>query len=185
MDLFEKLRAVALKQSKDGEFPVWLLADILEIADAPDSFADKVHLVEILIAQIGDYDPYAGAGCFGTSVGAGAIQATLHQIQHNDLSSHEKKCELFAYCQFFSDNMKNLPKAAEYIKQKLCLDDYESCNRFRIFKESGGENIPPYHDPTDVDEVKKALQCLEKNRSSNDNNLRPCDQKLSKGDKPN
>ena len=30
MDLFEKLRAVALTQSKDGKFPVWLLADILE-----------------------------------------------------------------------------------------------------------------------------------------------------------
>jgi hypothetical protein len=167
MDRFEELRAVALKQSTEGEFPVWLLADVLGIAGSPDRYADKIHLVEILIAQIGAYDPYAGAGCFGTSIGVGTIQATLYQIQHPD--SHKKTCELFAYCQFFSDNMKNLPKAAEYIKHKLCLDDYESCNRFKIYRESGGKNILPYHDPTDVEEVKKALQCLERSRSSNDN----------------
>ena len=90
MDLFEELRAVSLKQSKDGEFPVWLLAEILGIADASDRYADKIHLVKNLIAQVGDYDPYAGAGCFGTSVGAGTIQATLHQIQQSDLGNNEK-----------------------------------------------------------------------------------------------
>lgn len=62
--------------------------------------------------------------------------------------------------------MIDLPKAAEYIKNKLCLDDYESCNRFRIYKESVGEKIPPYHDPTDIDEVKKIMQCLERSMSS-------------------
>ena len=96
MDLFEELRAVALVQSKEGEFPVWLLADILEIAGAPDHHSDQVHLVETLITQISDYDPYAGAGCFGTSVGIGTIQATLHQIEHQDHTNGKKTCELFA-----------------------------------------------------------------------------------------
>jgi hypothetical protein len=91
MDPFEQLRAVALKQSMEGEFPVWLLADVLTIVDNPECYADKVHLVEILIAQIGDYDPYAGAGCFGTSVDAGMIQATIHQIRHNAHGGHEIK----------------------------------------------------------------------------------------------
>ena len=115
MDLFENLRAVALQQSKDGEFPVWLLADILEIADNPGRYVDKVRLIEILIAQVGDYDPYAGTGCFDTSVGSGTIQSTIHLIQHNAPGNSGKKCELFACCQFFMDNMKDLPKAAEYI----------------------------------------------------------------------
>jgi hypothetical protein len=161
MDLFENLRAVALQQSRDGEFPVWILADILQIADNPDRYADQVGLIEILITQIGDYDPYAGAGCFGTAIGAGTIQATIHQIQNDGGGGRGKRCELLACCQFFSDNMMNLPKAAEYIKNKLCLGDYESCNRFRIYKESGGTNVPPYYDPADADEVKKALQCLQ------------------------
>jgi hypothetical protein len=80
MNLFEVLRAVALQQSAGGEFPVWLLADILKIADSPDCYADKVNLVELLIAQVGDFDAYAGTGCFDTSVGAGTIQITIQKI---------------------------------------------------------------------------------------------------------
>jgi hypothetical protein len=169
MELFENLRAVALQQSRDGEFPVWLLAHILEISDNPGRYADQVHLVGILIAQVGDYDPYAGAGCFDTSVGPETIQSTIRQIQHNASSNVLKTCELFACCQFFNDNMQGLPKAAKYIKNKLCLDDYESCDRFRIYKESDGEKVPPHHTSTDAAEVKKALQCRERIISSNDN----------------
>jgi hypothetical protein len=69
-------------------------------------------------------------------------------------------CEIMACCQFFNDNMGSFPKTAAYIKQKLCLGDYESCNRFRIYKEFGGENIPPDLDPVDTEEVKKVMQCL-------------------------
>jgi hypothetical protein len=162
MDLFENLRTVALQQSRDGEFPVWLLAEILEIAEHPDRYADQLHQVETLISQISDYDPYASAGCFGTSVGPGTIQATIFLIQNHAGSGRGKKCDLLKCCQFFNDNMKNLPKAAEYIKNKLCLGDYQSCNRFRIYKESGAAGVPPYGDSGDADEVKKALECLRK-----------------------
>lgn len=75
-------------------------------------------------------------------------------------------CELNAYCQFFKDNMKNLPMAAETIKKRLCFGDYESCNRYRIYKEFGGENVPPFLDPNDADEVIKAIQCLRKKQES-------------------
>jgi hypothetical protein len=73
-------------------------------------------------------------------------------------------CELMEGCQFFNDNMKSLPKTAEYIKIKLCLGDYESCSRFRIYQEYGGENIPPYLDHGDAEEVRKATQCLRKKK---------------------
>jgi hypothetical protein len=69
-------------------------------------------------------------------------------------------CELMDCCQFFNDNMKNLPKTAEYIKAKLCFGDFECCNRFRIYKEFGRDNIPFGLDPFDVEEVKKIIQCL-------------------------
>lgn len=69
-------------------------------------------------------------------------------------------CDLTEACQFFKDNMKDLPKAAEYIKNKLCFGDYESCSRFRMYREYGGENIPPYLNPDDTEEVKKAARCL-------------------------
>lgn len=71
-------------------------------------------------------------------------------------------CELTACCQFFNDNMKNMPKTEEYIKKRLCFSNFELCNRFRIYKEFGGENIPPGLDPDDTEEVKKIIQCLKK-----------------------
>ncbi len=71
-------------------------------------------------------------------------------------------CELTSYCQFFNDNMKSMPKAASYIKEKICFGDYESCNRYRIFKEFGGVKIPSDLDPSDSEAVKKVLICMGK-----------------------
>jgi hypothetical protein len=65
---------------EEDEFPTWLLTDILAIADKPERYIDKVHLVELLITQIGNFDAYAGAGCFDTSVSAETIGATIRQI---------------------------------------------------------------------------------------------------------
>lgn len=69
-------------------------------------------------------------------------------------------CELVECCQFFKDNMKDLPKAAEYIQSKLCFGDYQSCNRYRIYKESGGENVPFALYPDDQEAVRKVKQCM-------------------------
>lgn len=75
-------------------------------------------------------------------------------------------CEIVAYCQFFNDNMKNLPKTAEYIQNKLCYGDYKSCNRFKIYKESGGADVPFDLNPSDTEEVKKAMRCLRERQLS-------------------
>jgi hypothetical protein len=80
MELFEKLRAVALRQNLDNEFPSWLLAEVMTIADEPDLHEEKVHLIELLIEQIDNFDPYAGTGCFDTSVGAETIQSTIRRV---------------------------------------------------------------------------------------------------------
>ncbi|MBT0666449.1 hypothetical protein KI809_19245 [Geobacter pelophilus] len=80
MELFEKLRAVALQQNLDNEFPSWLLAEVMTIADEPDLYEEKVHLIELLIDQIDNFDPYAGTGCFDTSVGAETIQSTIRRV---------------------------------------------------------------------------------------------------------
>lgn len=75
-------------------------------------------------------------------------------------------CELTECCQFFADKMESFPKAAEYIKLKLCLGDHTSCNRFKIYKEFGGENIPLGLYPDDNEEVKKIIKCLRKKHES-------------------
>ncbi|TSK07330.1 MAG: hypothetical protein FPO08_12040 [Geobacter sp.] len=69
-------------------------------------------------------------------------------------------CELVECCQFFKDNMKDLPKAAEYIQNKLCFGDYQSCNRYQIYKENSGENAPFELCSDDQDAVRKVKQCM-------------------------
>jgi len=69
-------------------------------------------------------------------------------------------CEIVECCQFFKDNMRDLPRTAAFIQNKLCFGDYESCNRYRIFKETGGENVPFDLHPDDVEAVKKVKQCI-------------------------
>jgi len=56
MELFEELRAVALRQNLDNEFPSWLLSDVMTIADEPELSGEKTHLIELLIDQISDFD---------------------------------------------------------------------------------------------------------------------------------
>lgn len=80
MDPFEELRIIAIRQNTSWDFPSWLMADVLSIADSPEKYGDTVLLVEKLIDQINEYDPFAGTGCFDTSVGIEAIQATIRKI---------------------------------------------------------------------------------------------------------
>uniref|UniRef100_A0A831UC78 Uncharacterized protein n=1 Tax=Geobacter metallireducens TaxID=28232 RepID=A0A831UC78_GEOME len=81
MDLFEELRTVAVRQNQEGDFPDWLLSDVLAIADDPGKHGESLPLVETLIAQIRDYDPFAGTGCFDTSVGIEQIRATIRRLR--------------------------------------------------------------------------------------------------------
>jgi hypothetical protein len=55
--------------------------------------------------------------------------------------------------------MKNMPKAEDYIKKRLCFGDYASCSRYMIYKEYGGGSIPRDVDP-DSEEVEKIIKCL-------------------------
>ena len=71
-------------------------------------------------------------------------------------------CELMNCCPFFVDNMKDMPIGAEYIKKKFCFDSYASCNRYLLYKEFGGENIPHDLNPGDYEAMKKVLHCLQK-----------------------
>lgn len=83
MDRFKDLRYAAYKQSEEGDFPSWLLADILDITGDPERYAGQSELVELLLTQVNNFDSYADAGCFSTCVGASTIEATIRQIMNN------------------------------------------------------------------------------------------------------
>ena len=69
-------------------------------------------------------------------------------------------CEIEDCCHFFRDNMQNLPKTAEYIRNKLCFGDYGKCNRYRTYLEFGGRDVPFDLFPEEADEVKRITECL-------------------------
>jgi hypothetical protein len=55
--------------------------------------------------------------------------------------------------------------AAEYIQSRLCNGDFESCNRFKIYKEFGRDCLPPHLNPDDSEEVTKVMECLRRKKS--------------------
>lgn len=77
---FEDLRRKILQLQEEDDFPLWLLPDISKIAEAPERFSDKGNLVRQLLAQMENYDPYAGAGCFSESSSIEDIQRTLRSL---------------------------------------------------------------------------------------------------------
>lgn len=155
---FENLRIVVIEQNLVGEFPEWLLADVLDIADNPEKYGDNIPLIEKLIAQINEYDPFAGAGCFDSSVGIEAIQATIGKIKiQRDAGM---PCEILECCQFLNTQTKGMPKTVEYIRNNVCFGKFESCVRFQNYKKSAGEHIPLELYPHDTEEVKKIVRCL-------------------------
>ena len=77
-------------------------------------------------------------------------------------------CELLACCQFFKDKMNDLPKSADYIRKKLCLDDYKSCKRYQAYVSMGKEQASLISFSDEVEDAKKAMNCLHNSRSKSD-----------------
>ena len=62
MSVFEELKREVMLQHDRGSFPEWLLPEILKIVENPNRFACSEQLVQTLLNQIRDFDPYAGGG---------------------------------------------------------------------------------------------------------------------------
>lgn len=71
---------MAKRQSEEGDFPLWLLTDVLAIAGDARRFAGETDLVKLLVRQVAQFDTYAGAGCFDDSVSADTIATTIREI---------------------------------------------------------------------------------------------------------
>lgn len=81
MNPFDELGTIATRQCEDGDFPTWLLAEVMIIANNQDLYGDRVQLIETLTAQISNFDLFAGTGCFDTAVGTETIRSTIRQIK--------------------------------------------------------------------------------------------------------
>ncbi len=80
-EVFKQLQQALDAAQQEGDFPDWLAADIQTILSQPQNYPDKEALISTLTEQIGDYDPYAGCGCFSDSCGISDLERTLKQLE--------------------------------------------------------------------------------------------------------
>ncbi|QWV97349.1 hypothetical protein KP003_19460 [Geomonas nitrogeniifigens] len=80
MELLREIAETARRQHEEAGLPSWLVAQVDELASAPCAVKDPADLA-LLLRQLEEFDSYAGAGCFGDSVSAATIQATLHRLR--------------------------------------------------------------------------------------------------------
>ncbi|MBN2081151.1 hypothetical protein JW859_02970 [bacterium] len=52
------------------------------------------------------------------------------------------ECECLAKCPFFNDKMQGMDGTATMVKRRYCLDNYENCARYIVFKQLGREKVP-------------------------------------------
>lgn len=80
-DVFKQLQRTLGTAQQKGDFPDWLAADIQTILSQSEKYSDQKVLISTLAAQIGDYDPFAGCGCFSDSCGISDLERTLKQLK--------------------------------------------------------------------------------------------------------
>jgi hypothetical protein len=60
-DIFRELEEVTVEQYDHHDLPKWLADPVLMVARSPELYQGKEYLVEILSAQVREYDVYAEA----------------------------------------------------------------------------------------------------------------------------
>ncbi|MFA5701826.1 MAG: hypothetical protein WC913_11175 [Desulfuromonas sp.] len=78
--LFKELEEATLEQHIHGELPQWLADPVLEVARNPHQYAESEYHVEMLLAQVREYDVYAEAGCCKWAYDHEDIKRTLRWL---------------------------------------------------------------------------------------------------------
>lgn len=79
--LFRELEEVTIKQYEQKDLPKWLADPVFEVARNPEKFQGKEYLVEILVAQVREYDIYADTGCCKWAFDHEDIKRTLRWLE--------------------------------------------------------------------------------------------------------
>lgn len=80
-DLFRELEAATLEQYEHCDLPKWLADPVLMVARSPEAYGGKEYLVEILLAQVREYDIYAETGCCKWAYDQEDIKRTLRWLE--------------------------------------------------------------------------------------------------------
>ena len=67
------------------------------------------------------------------------------------------ECECLPQCPFFNDKMADKPAIAGLMKKQYCLDKFENCARYMVFKALGREAVPANMFPNQKDRAVELL----------------------------
>lgn len=81
MNLFEELAEATNQQYLHGDLPKWLADPVLAVARSPERYQGKEYMVEILLAQMREYDVYADTGCCKWAYDHEDIARTLRWLE--------------------------------------------------------------------------------------------------------
>lgn len=80
-DIFRELEEVTVEQYDHADLPKWLADPVLMVARNPEAYQGKEYLIEILVAQVREYDVYAEAGCCKWAYDHEDIKRTLRWLE--------------------------------------------------------------------------------------------------------
>ena len=77
----ELMNRVLIAARSHEDLPETVTDQIVRLAQLPERLAGRGHLLQTLLDQLADYDPYAGVGCFGSGTTLEQIRQTLAEIR--------------------------------------------------------------------------------------------------------
>lgn len=81
MSVFDELEEATNQQYLHGDLPKWLADPLIAVARSPELFQGREYLVEMLLAQVREYDVYAEAGCCKWAYDHEDIARTLRWLE--------------------------------------------------------------------------------------------------------
>ncbi|CAH2032561.1 GSU3529 family protein [Trichlorobacter ammonificans] len=80
MDRYDELKQAVTEQYEEGELPKWLADPVFEVVANRERYQGKEYLIELLTAQLREYDVYAEAGCCKWAYDHEDIKRTLRWL---------------------------------------------------------------------------------------------------------
>ena len=81
MDIFTKLAATTLRESKEGDLPDFIVPLLMKVAENPADFAGRETLIEELVMRVEQYETWSEMCCEKQGFSLEDIHRTLDRLK--------------------------------------------------------------------------------------------------------
>ena len=94
MDHFHRLAEAIRKEHEQGELPDYLVAPLQKVIENAEHYQNRLDLVDRLVEQLSDLDPYSDCGCFGEGYTVSDLITTLKKLDIEVVGATPSQCSL-------------------------------------------------------------------------------------------